>query len=343
MLRTIVIMLAALLCMAECDRKATKGGGAGEAFIVETINKTTPVKNQGRSPLCWIYAMLATIESDRLMIGDSVNLSPDYVARMMLRSETLDSYTSGGQDSISLRATAPLLLRLLDEFGAMPYDSYHSERNYQVLTRRLNRLAAQCVSSKAGIARLLEKADDMMDNGINPVPWHVYMFGAEYTPVEFAHSVCLPGEYRAYTSFTHEPFQEDVRLNVPDNRSGERFRNIPIDSLVNLVVRTLRSGRSVCWEGDITEPGFSFSEGTARLGSHETYLSQEARQRMFESFSTTDDHCMELIGLARDRAGHRYFVCKNSWGTGNPYHGLMFMSVDYARMKTIAVVMKSVD
>lgn len=29
---------------------------------------------------------------------------------------------------------------------------------------------------------------------------------------------------------------------------------------------------------------------------------------------------------------------QNSWGTGNPYGGLMFMSVAYARLKTVAAV-----
>ena len=45
----------------------------------DCLVKTTPVKNQGSSNLCWVYAMLATIESDRLMEGDSVNLSPQYI------------------------------------------------------------------------------------------------------------------------------------------------------------------------------------------------------------------------------------------------------------------------
>ena len=30
---------------------------------------------------------------------------------------------------------------------------------------------------------------------------------------------------------------------------------------------------------------------------------------------------------------------KNSWGASNVYKGYLFMSLDYARMKTIAVVM----
>ena len=30
---------------------------------------------------------------------------------------------------------------------------------------------------------------------------------------------------------------------------------------------------------------------------------------------------------------------KNSWGTGNPYGGLVYMAESYLRLKTVAVVM----
>lgn len=178
----------------------------------------------------------------------------------------------------------------------------------------------------------------MLDDVINPVPLHVWMLGAEYTPQQFARSVCRDDEYQALTSFTHMPFYEDVVLDVPDNRYGDKFYNVPIDTMMSRIESALRRGHSVCWEGDITEPGFSFERGVARLGDNRSMASQDERQRSFETFRTTDDHCMELIGIARDRKGDRYFICKNSWGTGNPYGGLMFMSEAYARLKTVAAV-----
>ena len=46
---------------------------------------------------------------------------------------------------------------------------------------------------------------------------------------------------------------------------------------------------------------------------------------------------MAIVGIARNKSGEKYFVMKNSWGTDNPYGGLMFVSADYLRLKTIAV------
>ena len=46
---------------------------------------------------------------------------------------------------------------------------------------------------------------------------------------------------------------------------------------------------------------------------------------------------MSIVGIAHNQEGKRFFILKNSWGTDNPYGGLMYMSFDYFKAKTIAV------
>ena len=58
---------------------------------------------------------------------------------------------------------------------------------------------------------------------------------------------------------------------------------------------------------------------------------------MIENYTTTDDHCMAVVGIARRKSGEKYYIMKNSWGRNNPYGGLMFMSEDYMKLKTVAV------
>lgn len=331
-----LIILSAVI-LSSCGERKTE---RQETFTIETINRTTPVKDQGRSPLCWVYAMLATIESDRIMTGDSVNLSAAYVARTVLTEQAEKLYLTRSARDVSMRGMAPMLISAIMRNGLVPYDSYRTDANFNVVARRIGRLARNAAANRTGMDRLRRQVADMLDEAVRPLPRHVYMYRAEYTPKEFAHSVCAEGEYVSLTSFTHKPFYEEVILDVPDNREDCRFLNVPLDTMIRRVETALRSGRSVCWEGDISEPGFSFKKGTARLDKDDFKVTQEARQRAFETFRTTDDHCMALIGIARDSSGRRYFICKNSWGTDNPYHGLMFMSEDYLRMKTVAVVMK---
>lgn len=335
-MKTFIVMLAAAVLACSCAKERP----AAEAFTIETLNKMTPVKDQGHGPLCWVYAMLATIEGDRLALGDSVNLSAAYVARCVLAARAERCYLSGGQDSIRADGVAPDLLDALARYGAMPYDAYRSDCNYGALCRKLEAVARQGAALRVGLGRLRGRLAYVLDTAVNPLPPHVWMYGVEYTPKEFAESLCAPSDYVAMTSYTHEPFCDGVELALPANRAGHRFVNVPIDTLVARVERALRSGLNVCWEGDTSNAGFSFGRGVARLAGGETTVTQAMRQRAFEDFSVTDDHCMTLVGLARDARGRRYFVCKNSWGTGNPYGGLMFMSLGYFRLNTVAVVMK---
>ena len=171
----------------------------------------TPVKNQGKSQLCWAYAMLATIETEHLLRGDSVNLSAVYVGRM------LPDYTRSSflvpPSSIKDRAMCQTLLNIIGRYGIVPYDV------------------------------LPDDATDQL-----PTPRWVFMLGARYTPQEFAHSVCAPDEYLSLTSFPDSPYYWKIDVPVPDNWEHNRLLNMPIDTLRRHVDSALVRRHPVCWE-----------------------------------------------------------------------------------------------
>lgn len=335
-----LIIIAAFLLASCTDFNIGRNTDASKKrqFTNETLLGYTPVKHQGSSPLCWAYAMLATIETEHIQMGDSVNLSVDYVARHLLAEQARQHFLSGGYDRITLRGTAPLLLRLISEYGVMPYDSYNAPSlNYKALARRLQTMS----ETSHDLSQLSTRAQRLFDERIGYMPKNVYMLGAEYTPQQFAHSVYMLGEYTALTSFTHHPFDQAFAIEVPDNYSDELFYNVPIDVMMRRIEMSLRAGHPVCWEGDVSEPGFSFERGIAELPD-DIPCTQQQRQKAFETRRTTDDHRMCLIGIAHDNKGRRYYIAKNSYGTKNPYGGLMYLSENYVRMKTVAVVVKNV-
>ena len=65
-----VLFLLLVAILAACQQTPQ------HTFTNELLLPMTPVKDQGKSELCWAYAMLATIETEHLVRGDSVNLSP---------------------------------------------------------------------------------------------------------------------------------------------------------------------------------------------------------------------------------------------------------------------------
>lgn len=221
--------------------------------VIEVLNAMTPVKDQGKSQSCWIYAMLAAIETEHIGRGDSVNLSPAWIEQKMKQEP---------QMSASGRGMGATLLALIQKYGVVGYDAMRS--------------------SDA------------------PAPTRVFMLGVEYTPQEFARSVCAPGEYAQLTSNPDSAYGRQILIDMPDNWLRQRFMNLPIDTLLNMTERAVHQHHGVCWE--------------------------------------SENHAMSIIGLARDTVtGKRYFVMKNSWGTAHGDHGLDYVSFSYFRRHTLAV------
>ena len=336
----IILLAAGFALLLSCSHRQEKSRHEAEHFRTEVMLRTTPVKNQGQDQLCWIYAMLATIETEHLMQADSIDLSVAYMARQLLAEQARMVYAKGRRHHVSLRGMSTKALLLLHRYGAMPYTSYRMPENIDLsgLALKMQRSGEQAKAHLTGLAKLDEQTGKTLDDAIGGLPYWVFMLGCQYTPLEFAHSICAKDEYLALTSFSHHPFGESFVLEVPDNDHQDAFFNVPIDSLMRYVEHSLRTGHPVCWEGDTSEPGCDFHQGIARLPQGHKPISQESRQQGFDHAKTTDDHCMAIVGIARDDEGRRYYICKNSWGTGNPYGGYMYMEEDYLKAKTIAVI-----
>jgi bleomycin hydrolase len=142
---------------------------------------------------------------------------------------------------------------------------------------------------------------DAMPGMDDTIPVKVIARGKEYTPKEFALSLCDSGEYIALTSLPDKPYYKEVDIDLPDNWMHDRFLNVPMDTLLQKTIHAVRHHRGVCWE--------------------------------------SSGHAMAVVGLARDDNGRPFFVMKNSWGTNQPHQGLVYMSFGYFREKTLAVEM----
>lgn len=347
--RIIYITLAAYALMVltmACGKRQQKNTHS-YSFTIDVINGYTPVKNQGLGRTCWIYAMLATIETDRITLGDSVNLSADYTVRRLMEEQYNRAVLTGGTEKVWDSGTAPDLLRLIDLYGAMPFNSYCSSKqtddsaaDSHSLTAKTMAIARKAINSKADPEKYFSLLSTLLDSSLGSLPPHVYMLGAQYTPEEFGRSVALSSDYEALTSFAHHHYNTYVDLELPDNRHHNMFFNVTLDSLVCRIRQAVTKGYGVCWEGDISEPGFSFRRGVAVMPKDSPTPTDMLRKKEFLCRHTTDDHCMAIIGMAHDKQGQTFYIMKNSWGRSNAHKGLIYMSEDYLRMKTIAIVTK---
>lgn len=215
--------------------------------------------------------------------------------------------------------------------------------------------------------------DGLLDAYLGSHPTEFTYKGKSYTPRSFADMLGIKSsDYLQITSFTHHPFYNEFIIEVPDNWNFEKASNLPLDELMEVIDNALAAGYTVVWASDISEKGFSHKNGVAIVPEtapevldgmergrweqlsqkekddilysfkepvQEKKITQEERQAGFDNFTTTDDHAMHIIGMARDQKGTKYYIVKNSWGTdNNPYGGYLYASEAFVRYKAISLM-----
>ena len=192
--------------------------------------------------------------------------------------------------------------------------------------------------------------------------------GKEYTPKSFYQSLGLNADdYVSLTSYTHEPFYSSFVLEIQDNWRWAQSYNLPIDELMQGFDNAIMNGYTIAWGSDVSESGFT-RNGVAVLPDTEKaqelsgsdmarwlkmkpeekqlntkpqpqkWVTQEERQVAYDNYETTDDHGMQIYGIAKDQEGNEYYMVKNSWGTDSKYKGHWYASKAFVRYKTMNIV-----
>lgn len=331
--------------MAACGGRSPEAvAGAGHTFTVDTAYAHTSPLSQGRTSACWAFATASFLESERLrLVGDTVRLSPMYAVRQKYLKQFDAYYYACGGEELRAGSLAHSFLRVWREDGLMPLPAYvgvgEGVRRYdhRRLLRRLKLLAARAVNHR-DLPRYRRQAEELLDREMGIVPDTFTYKGVRYTPRSFADSLRLsPDNYVLLTSFTHHPFYVPFVLEVPDNWEHAAYLNLPLDTLERVVRSALREGYTVAWDGDVSEDGCDPWLGVAVWPRHP--VTQADRQQGFEQYTTTDDHMMHIVGTARDEDGRFYYLLKNSYGHYGRHAGMLYMSADYFRAKTISVML----
>ena len=213
----------------------------------------------------------------------------------------------------------------------------------------------------------------MLDNYFGECPTEFEYKGKKYTPQSFVKDYLQldPNDYVSLTSYTHhEPYTQFV-LEIQDNWRWATSYNLPLDEFMRVMEESVKNGWTFAWGADVSEDGFSRRTGknkcvatvpdtksTAGVGSDqsrwtgekaganiaqadaagEKVITQELRQDGYDNWTTTDDHGMQIYGIAKDQHGKEYFMMKNSWGEYGPYKGFWYVSKPFVAYKTMNIV-----
>ncbi len=379
--RIISTLLIAFLFLNASAQRKKDATTDGYQFKTLVSLDATSVKNQSRTGTCWCFATTSFFESELMRMGKGeYDLSEMFIVRHNYIDRLKDNYLRRGNGNLGPGSLSHDWTEVFSDHGMVPeevYDgiNYDSEtHNHSELQSFINAIAEVPVKMRNESKEYHEIVDAVLNTYLGEIPESFSYKGTTYTPQTFAASLGInPDDYVEITSFSHFPFYTKGQVEVPDNWRFEEMYNVPIDELVEIMDYALNNGYTVDWDGDVSEKGFSHTNGVAinpdvskpedltgtdrarfedmspsqRL--EEVYkfekpfpeidVTQEIRQEGFESFVTTDDHLMHVTGIVQDQNGTKYYITKNSWGTArNAFGGYLNMSESYVKAKVIFIM-----
>ncbi len=337
-----LVLALALLPAALGAQQAVKQQAPAKTFTDLKVLPATSVKNQANTGTCWDFATLSMVESELLRMGEGdYDLSEMYIVDHVYR-EKADAYyrmhgnNTFGPGGLSHDVLATIarygIVRQSDFSGLWPYETHYDHTELQnVLKADLDAVQR----TRPGPSPKWSKGfGGILDAYLGRLPDSIEVKGRWITPKQFAEQLGIdPSNYVEITSFENMPFWQQGALEVPDNWSHyDRTWNIPLDDAMRVVKHAIESGYTIAIGADVSEKSFDQKDGYATWEEGKT-VTQDQRQQGWDRWTTTDDHTMHLVGIAKDEDGTTYFKVKNSWGDVGPYHGYIYMSENYIRAK----------
>ena len=344
-------------------------------FTTVKANPITSVKNQASSGTCWAYSTIGFFESEAIRLGNIKDTLkyPDFSVFYVVSHSYMDRAVKyvrlDGNLTFGAGSEADDVLHVIEDYGIVPLEAM-TGMNYGTELPRQAELDAVLAGYISAVAknpnRTLTTAwrpgfQAVLDAYLGPCPEKFTVDGKEYTPAEYRDAMkIVPEDYVTLSSFTHHPFYSWFPLEVCDNWRWDEVYNVPIDEFMSVLDDAIMKGYTVAWGADVSHAGFTRNglgilvdvkassagsdqehwvgkeEGKpAPVSIVESVPTQASRQVEFENKTITDDHGMQIFGIAKDQDGKKYYMVKNSWGETGKYKGIWYVTEAFVKNQSM--------
>lgn len=309
--------------------------------------------SQGATGTCWCFASTSFFESEVFRLtGKQVKLSEMYVVYWEYVARADYFVENRGEMYFGQGSESNAVVRIMREHGLVPATQYsgllpgqkfhdHGQmakeiRNYLQFARENNIWNKETV---------IGNVRSILDHYLGTPPAEVAYEGKTMTPLQFMTDVLQlkPDDYYSFMSTLSENMNEQGELKEPDNWwHNADYYNLPLADFSELLRLSLANGYTLSICGDVSEPGYDRYEEVGIVPTFDIppdYIDAHAREFRISNKSTTDDHCIHIVGTTENN-GERWYLIKDSSSSGfdGPNKGYRFIREDYVKLKILAVM-----
>lgn len=309
--------------------------------------------SQGKTGTCWSFAATSFFESEIYRVAQQkVKLSEMYFVYWEYLERAKAFVEKKGDVTFSEGSESNAVPKIMLLHGAVPSEIYSGMLPGQTVFDHSKMIAElekylKYVKDSALFEepRVLATVKSILNSYMLQPPDSFNYQGISYTPKRFLNDFCkiIPTDYFSFMSDNSNVFNQRCELKEDDNwRKSRDYYNIKADDFIDLAKEAVARGYSFCTCGDVSEPGVNNEKQVMFVPTFDIpseYIDDNARQVRLSNGSTTDDHCVHIVGYFEKDDG-TWFLAKDS-GAGafdGKYKGYRFVSEDYVKLKMMNIL-----
>ena len=306
--------------------------------------------SQGYSGTCWAYAAVSYMESEVFRQQKiKIKLSEMFVAYWEYIARAEEFVKTKGATNIGEGSQANAILRVMKNYGMIPLEIYSGIKNNQRFndhTKLFNEfyLYLNEIREKElwDMNVVIANTKAILDKYMGAPPTTFRFENKEYTPQTFMTEYLKlnPNRYFCFMSSKKYSYNEMHEFESADNWwHSNNFYNINLQDYIDLIKHSISSGYTIAICGDVTEPGYDQISEVGVIPDFDIpakYINEDARQLRLSNNTTTDDHCIHIVGYEIFN-GDYWFLIKDS-GSGafdGKNKGYRFYHEDYVKLKVM--------
>jgi bleomycin hydrolase len=309
--------------------------------------------SQGATGTCWCFATISFMESEIYRTsGKEIKLSEMYIvyweyverARAFVEQRG-DLYFAQGSEATSVP-------RIMKKYGIVPTEDYpgipknqkyHDHgKMVQEMTDYLNSIMEDNAWNTVMVVSTIR---EILDRYMGTPPQQLFYNGEHYTPISFLKDVLkiVPDDYFSFMSTMSQVYNQQGELIEADNWwHCDEYYNVRIDDFLQVIDDAINNDYTICICGDVSEPGYDRWLEVGVVPAFDIpsdYINEYSREMRLTNGTTTDDHCIHIVGVYEE-GGDRWYMIKDSGSGGfdGPNKGYRFISEDYVRLKMMNIM-----